>query len=135
MTDSGPGFMLGFTNTALWIGIETPDPTSYQEFQPSYLREVSGGWLHTAVVFLRKECAIDVYLNFRRKKRLYLPESFADVSLDALPFTVGDDASRKINSGNDALIHIDDLLIFGKAFDRTDLEKLAAYYDFDLSES
>jgi len=135
MTDSEPGFMLGFTNTALWIGIETPDPTSYQEFQPSYLREVSGGWLHTAVVFLRKECAIDVYLNFRRKKRLYLPESFADVSLDALPFTVGDDASRKINSGNDALIHIDDLLIFGKAFDRTDLEKLAAYYDFDLSES
>ena len=55
--------------------------------------------------------------------------------MDALPFTVGDDASRKINSGNDALIHIDDLLIFGKAFDRTDLEKLAAYYDFDLSES
>jgi hypothetical protein len=55
--------------------------------------------------------------------------------MDALPFTVGDDASRKINTGNNALIHIGDLIIFSQAFDRTDLEKLAAYYDFDLSES
>ena len=26
--------------------------------------------------------------------------------MDALPFTVGDDASRKINTGNNALIHM-----------------------------
>ena len=129
MTDSGPGFMLGFTDTALWIGIETPDPSSYEEFQPSYRREASGGWLHAAVVFRRKACAIDLYLNFRHKKTLTLPAVFADVSMDALPFTVGEDASRKINSGNDALIHMDDLLIFGRAFDRADVEKLAEYYD------
>ncbi len=48
--------------------------------------------------------------------------------MDALPFTVGDDASGKINTGNSALIHIDDLLIFGKVFDRADVERLAAYY-------
>ena len=131
MTDSGPGFMLGFTDTALWIGIETPDPNSYQEFQPSYRREVSGGWLHAAVVFRRKECAVDLYLNFKRKKTFRLPGSFADVSMDALPFTVGDDASHKINRGNDALIHLDDLLIFGKAFDQSDADRLAAYYGRD----
>ncbi len=128
MTDSGPGFMLGFTDTALWIGIETPDPSSYEEFQPSYRREVSGGWLHTTVVFRRKDCAIDLYLNFRYKKTFFLPAYFADVSMDALPFTVGDDASRRINSGNEALIHIDDLLIFSKAFGQADVEKLEAYY-------
>ena len=133
MTDSGPGFMLGFTDTALWIGIETPDPDSYQEFQPSYRRDVSGGWLHTAAVFRRKACAIDLYLNFRFKKTFRLPDAFADVSMDALPFTVGDDASHKINSGNDALIHMDDLLIFGRAFGPSDVERLAAYYDFNQS--
>ncbi len=129
MTDSGPGFMLGFTDTALWIGVETPDPLSYEEFQPSYRREVSGGWLHSTVVFRRKECAIDLYLNFQYKKTLVLPGEFADVSMDALPFTVGDDASRGINTGNDALIQLDDLLIFGRAFDREDVKKLAAYYE------
>ncbi|MBQ3860942.1 MAG: alkaline phosphatase family protein [Clostridia bacterium] len=128
MTDSGPGFMLGFTDTALWIGVETSDPDSYEEFQPPYLRDVSGGWLHSTVVFRRKECAIDLYWNFKYKKTLRLPEIFADVSLDALPFTVGDDASRRINTGNDALIRMDDLLIFGKAFGPADVEKLAAYY-------
>ena len=129
MTDSGPGFMLGFTSVANWIGVETPDPSSYEEFQLPYIREVSGGWLHTAVVFRRKDCAIDLYRNFKLKKTFILPEKFADVSLDALPFTVGDDASRKINSGNDALVHMDDLLIFSKAFTPEDVEKLAAYYE------
>ncbi len=129
MTDSGAGFALGFTDYAVWLGVETPDPASYEEFQLPYLREVSGGWLHLAVVFRRKVCAIDVYRNFRLKRTFTLPETFADTSMDALPFTVGDDASHRINSGNDALIHIDDLLIFNKAFGLSDLERLKEYYD------
>ena len=129
MTASGPGFMLGFTGVALWIGVETPDPESYEEFQLPYLREVSGGWLHVAVAFRRKDNAIDVYRNFRLKKTLSLPSCFGNVSMDALPFTVGDDASHKINSENDALLHVDDLLVFNKAFSPEDAEKLASYYD------
>ena len=129
MTASGPGFMLGFTSVAIWIGAETPDPSSYEEFQLPYIKEVSGGWLHSAVVFRRKDRAIDLYWNFKFKKTFCLPESFADVSMDALPFTVGDDASRKINSGKGALVHMDDLLIFNKAFTAKDMEKLAAYYE------
>lgn len=128
MTDSGPGFSLGFTNVAVWIGVETEDPDSYEEFQLPYLRDISGGWLHCTVVFRRKDCAIDLYWNFKLKKTFHLPQAFADVSLDALPFTVGDDASHKINSGNDALIHMDDLLIFGKAFRASDVERLEEYY-------
>ena len=130
MTDSGPGFMLGFTNTAIWIGVETSDPNSYEEFQIPYLRDVSGGWLHSTVVFRRGECAIDLYLNFRLKKTMRLPAIFADVPMDALPFTVGDDASHKINTGNDALVHMDDLLIFNKAFGQADVDVLAGYYDW-----
>ena len=129
MTDSGPGFMLGFTNVATWLGVETPDPKSYQESTHAYQREVSGGWLHTIFVFRRKECKIDLYRNFQWKKTISLPPVFADVSLDALPFTVGDDASRKINTGNGALICMDDLLIFNKAFAQEDAKRLAAYYD------
>ncbi len=129
MTDSGAGFALGFTNVAVWLGVETEDPASYEEFQFPYIREFSGGWLHCAVVFRRKDCAIDLYWNFKLKKTFSLPETFADVSMDALAFTVGDDASHKINSGNDALIHMDDLLIFNKAFNLSDMEKLKKYYD------
>ena len=129
MTDSGPGFSLGFTNVAVWLGVETPDPASYEEFQLPYLREVSGGWLHLAVVFRRKDCAIDLYWNFKPKKTFYLPKTFADVSMDALPFTVGDDASHKINTGNNAVIHMDDLLIFGKAFGDNDFKRLKEYYE------
>ena len=128
MTDSGAGFALGFTNVAVWLGVETPDPASYEEFQLPYLRELSGGWLHLTVVFRRKDCAIDLYWNFKLKKTFNLPEAFAETSMDALPFTVGDDASHKINSGNDALIHMDDLLIFNKAFTNSDIEKLEEYY-------
>ncbi|MBR3554092.1 MAG: alkaline phosphatase family protein [Clostridia bacterium] len=134
MTDSGPGFMLGSTNMATWIGVETPDPNSYQEFTLPYFREVSGGWLHVTVVFRRKDCAIDLYRNFRHRKTMTLPAEFADVSMDALPFTVGDDASGKINTGNDALMNLDDLLIFNKAFGPADVEKLAAYYAFEQAE-
>ncbi len=131
MTDSGPGFMLGFTSVATWLGIETSDPASYAEFTHPYLREVSGGWLHTIFVFRRKDCEIDLYRNFKRKKTIVLPKAFADVSLDALPFTVGDDASRKVNTGNGALINLDDLLIFNRAFTPSDAERLAAYYAFE----
>ena len=131
MTDSGPGFMLGFTNVATWLGIETPDPTSYEEFTLPYLREVSGGWMHVIYVFRRKDCQIDMYWNFKLKRTIVLPDIFADVSMDALPFTVGDDASGKINSGNDALMYLDDLLIFGKAFDASDVKKLSDYYAFE----
>jgi hypothetical protein len=130
MTASGAGFALGFTNVAVWLGVETEDPASYEEFQLPYIREISGGWLHCAVVFRRKDCAIDLYWNFKLKRTFALPESFADASMDALPFTVGDDASHKINSSNDALIHMDDLLIFSKAFDNSDIKRLEEYYGY-----
>ncbi len=129
MTDSGPGFVLGFTNVAFWMGIETPDPNSYEEFQLPYIRDYSGGWLHCTAVFRRKDRAIDLYWNFTLKTTFYLPECFDGVSLDALPFTVGDDASHKINSGNDALIHMDDLLIFSRAFSQQDIDRLKGYYN------
>lgn len=133
MTDSGPGFALGFTAVATWLGIETPDPASYQEIITPYTREVSGGWMHVTFVFRRKENLVELYQNFRLKRTVSLPPCFMGEPMDALPFTVGDEASRKINTGNDALICMDDLLIFGRAFTPADFEKLAAYYEFELS--
>lgn len=131
MTDAGPGFMLGFTNMATLLGIETADPATYQEITLPYLRDISGGWLHVIYAFDRKENRIDVFRNFKWKKTIALPACFLGASLDALPFTVGDDASRKINTGNDALINLDDLLIFGKAFGAEDVKQLSAYYAFE----
>ena len=132
MTASGAGFSLGFTNMATWLGVETPDPSTYQEHTTPYLRDISGGWLHVSFVFRREENVIDLYQNFKHKRTFALPECFKGVSLDALPFTVGDEASHKLTSGNDALICMDDLLVFGKAFTDADAKKLAAYYEFDL---
>ena len=95
--------------------------------------------------FANNSAEVGYVINPAYQKRGYAPEAllevmmfgFMELNLHRIEarYMDGNDASRKINSGNDALIHIDDLLIFGKAFDRTNLEKLAAYYDFDLSES
>ena len=132
MTDSGPGFSLGFTSVATWLGVETPDPASYQEHTTPYMRDISGGWMHVTFVFCRKENTIELYQNFKHKRTITLPAYFSDESMDALPFTVGNEASHKINTENDALICMDDLLIFGKAFTREDAEKLASYYEFRI---
>ena len=131
MTDSGAGFALGFTEIATWLGVETPDPRSYQEHITPYTRDVSGGWLHVTFAFRRKENKVDLYQNFRLKRTVTLPDCFTGEPMDTLPFTVGDEASHGINTGNDALVCLDDLLIFGKAFSADDLKKLADYYEFE----
>ena len=131
MTDSGAGFALGFTRVATWLGVETPDPASYQEHITPFFRDVSGGWLHVSFAFRRQENTVTLYQNFRHKRTVTLPSYFAEEELDALPFTVGDEASHKINRTNDALVCMDDLLIFNKAFTAQDLQTLAAYYAFE----
>ena len=131
MTDSGAGFALGFTKIATWLGMETPDPASYQEHITPYFRDVSGGWMHVAFAFHRQENTIVLFQNFKYKRTFTLPAYFAAEPMDALPFTVGDEASHKINTGNDALVCMDDLLIFNKAFEPDDLQTLAAYYQFE----
>ena len=131
MTDSGAGFALGFTRVATWLGVETPDPASYQEHITPFFRDVSGGWIHVAFAFRRQENTVTLYQNYRHKRTVTLPSYFAEEELDALPFTVGDEASHKINRTNDALVCMDDLLIFNKAFTAQDLQTLAAYYAFE----
>ena len=132
MTDSGAGFALGFTKIATWLGVETPDPRSYQELITPYMRDVSGGWMHVTFAFCRQAHTVTLYQNFKHKRTFTLPAYFAEEPLDALSFTVGDEASHKINTDNDALVCMDDLLIFNKAFTADDLRSLAAYYAFEL---
>ena len=132
MTDSGAGFALGFTKIATWLGVETPDPASYQEHITPYFRDVSGGWMHVTFAFSRPTNTITLYQNFKHKRTVKLPAYFAEEPMDALPFTVGDEGSHRINTGNDALVCMDDLLIFNKAFGPDDLRTLAAYYQFEL---
>ena len=72
MTDSGAGFALGFTEIATWLGVETPDPRSYQEHITPYTRDVSGGWLHVTFAFRRKENKVDLYQNFRQRHPLQI---------------------------------------------------------------
>ena len=82
--------------------------------------------------FSRPTNTITLYQNFKHKRTVKLPAYFAEEPMDALPFTVGDEGSHRINTGNDALVCMDDLLIFNKAFGPDDLRTLAAYYQFEL---
>lgn len=127
MTASGAGFTLGFTSGGTFLGIETEDPSTYNDTYTSFFREVSGGWLHSIYSFNKKDLTIDVYHNFRYKQTIKLPEIF-DISLDCLPFTVGEEASHRENSSKGVVFNMDDLFIFNKAFDKADVEKLKKYY-------
>lgn len=127
MTASGAGFTLGFTSGGTFLGIETEDPSTYNDPYTSFFREVSGGWIHSIYSFNKKDLTIDVYHNFKFKQTIKLPDIF-DISLDCLPFTVGEEASHHENSTRDALFNMDDLFIFNKAFDAADVAKLKEYY-------
>lgn len=127
MSDSGPGFTLGFTSGGTLLGIETEDSSTYHDPVHAYAREVSGGWIHSLYSFNKKTLAIDIYHNFRYKGTYQLPDIF-DIPMDALPFTVGDDASHIENKRRNIIFCMDDLFIFNKAFTEEDVKKLAAYY-------
>lgn len=128
MTDSGPGFTLGFTSAGTFLGIETEDPNTYNDPVTPYCREVSGGWVHSIYSFDKKKLTVDVYHNFVHKRTIQLPDIF-DISLDELPFTVGEEASHKENSSKNTIFRMDDLFIFNKAFGKEEVKKLAAYYN------
>ena len=127
MTDSGPGFTLGFTSMGTFLGIETEDPSTYLDPATPFFREVSGGWIHSIYSFNKEDLTVDIYYNFKYKTTIKLPDIF-DISLDALPFTIGEEASHKCNQQGNAIFNMDDLFIFNKAFTQDDVEKLRTYY-------
>lgn len=127
MTASGRGFTLGFTSGGTLLGIETDDPSTYHDPVHPFAREVSGGWIHSIYSFNKKTLEIDVYHNFKYKGTYKLPDIF-DISLDCLPFTIGDEASHHENISKNVIFNMDDLFIFNKAFTEDDVKKLAAYY-------
>lgn len=127
MTASGAGFMVSFANVGTVFSIETEDPGSYQEYMTPFFREVSGGWLHCLYAVSKKDLTVKVYQNFKLKETIQLPEIF-DSSIDALPFTVGEEASHKENTEKNFIFNMDDLFFFNRAFDENDVRKLAEYY-------
>lgn len=127
MTASGAGVTLGFTKGGTLLGIETEDPETYTDPVTPFFNEVTGGWIHSIYSFNKETLTIDVYHNFRHKAAIKLPEIF-DISLDALPFTVGEEASHKENISKGFIFNMDDLFIFNKAFTEEDVGKLKAYY-------
>lgn len=127
MSASGAGFDLGFTSGGTFLGIETEDPSTYHDPAHQFTRDVSGGWLHSIYVFNKETLKIEIYHNFKYKGSYQLPPIF-DISLDALPFTVGEEASHTENTNRKVLFNIDDLFIFNKAFTAEDVKKLADYY-------
>lgn len=127
MSESGAGFMLGFNVAGTMLGIETEDKSSYHEITTPYLREISGGWIHALYSFNKEKLTVDIYHNFVLKRTVQLPDIF-DISLDALPFTIGEDASHVENKSANIIFNLDDLFIFNGAFDENDVEKLKKYY-------
>ena len=70
-----------------------------------------------------------IYHNFDFKKTAKIPGRFNGVSFDCLPFTVGDDASKKSNSERRYIFNLDDLIVFNKALNGDDISKLSEYYN------
>ena len=64
-------------------GFDMPLPVDYTD-----------GWMHIIAAIDREKQEASVYLDFRRIAHLRLPAALADVSLTAMPFTVGQDGTR-----------------------------------------
>ena len=128
MSGPGPGFTLGVCCAGSMVGVETDNPDTYNEFLIPSVHEIASGWLHLIFAFDMQKLEIGVYHNFEHKYTAKLPECFRDFPLDALPLTIGEDASGECNRKNNFVFHMDDLLVFRHAFSEGDAAKLKAYY-------
>ena len=129
MTGNGAGFALGFNRCDSVLFIENKDPDSREEINMPYHYDVAGGWLHIIYSVDRGNGKVDIYHNFDFKKTAKIHDRFNGVSFDCLPFTVGDDASKKSNSERRYIFNLDDLIVFNKALNGDDIAKLSEYYN------
>ena len=129
MSDNCAGFALGFDRCDSVLFIDNGEPDSREEINMPYHYDVAGGWLHIIYCIDREKEKVDIYHNFEFKKTALIPKRFRGISFDGLPFTIGDDASKKYNSERRYIFNLDDLIVFNKALKDTDIEKLAQYYN------
>lgn len=127
MSKSGAGFTFGYSCANTMFGLETTDPDTYKEIVTPYLYDISDGWIHALYVVNKEAMAIDIYHNFELKRTVKLEDVY-NTTVEAMPFTIGEDASHKCNSDDNYIFNIDDLIIFEKALSTEEVTKLAKYY-------
>lgn len=127
MAASGAGFSMGFTNAGTIFGIETEDPSSYDEITVDYVEDVAGGWINVVNVVDKEKLEVRVYQNFRLKLTHKLSDIFA-CSADSLPLTIGEDGSHTCNRRGSLVFRADDIIAFSRALNDEDIKKLEEYY-------
>ena len=96
-------------------GYEVPLPMDYTD-----------GWMHIIVSFDREKQESAIYLDFKCAARRPLPAALKDVSLSALPFTVGQDGTRAHPTQLSAVI--DEFVLTKEVIDDDRAAALRAYY-------
>lgn len=128
----GHGIGLALRANDLVLDLGSPDGKARQEVMIAFPDDVSDGWIHALITVDRKKGEICQYYNFKLAARVPLdPE--VNACMDNMPFTVGDDPSGEYAKFYNLLFNMDDFIMFGDALTEADVEKLARYYDYDLT--
>lgn len=123
----GCGFTLAQRNADTVFGCGTGDDDF--DFITPFPETVSEGWIHTIIALDKEKKEIRCYYNFKLEHKMQLPDNFL-CSLDALPFTVGDDATGKYNcESHEFLVYMDDLLLLDGLLSDDEIAALAHYYN------
>ncbi len=90
----------------------------------------TNGWLHTVIAVDAELGELRVYYDFGRIRAFPLPEAFRRSPDNGCPYVAGNDVGHKNNTETfPNIFRMDDLLVFGRALNDADVEKLKGYYE------
>ncbi len=124
------GFVVVMRNNDTFINIGVGDDDD--DFITAFPEDIKDGWIHTAISVDRKNGEIKCYYNFKLEHVGRFNKELL-TAIDALPFTVGNDALHKFNNEHNTIFNMDDLLVFDGTFSDEDAKNLAAYYKFTIA--
>lgn len=91
--------------------------------------DVSGGWVHTVVIFDKENGMIRFFFNFEPAGEFELSDVFFE-NIDSFDPVIGNDAlGTYSNKTHKMAVLLDDLILFSNALDEDDIKKLGKYYE------
>lgn len=99
----------------------------------SFMIPIDGGengtWFHYAISVDTKRSCAKIFLNFELLGERKIQPDISAAARD-LPLFIGTDGEHRRNiTDRPCTFRIDDLIVFGRAFDENDIKKLKGYYD------
>ena len=97
-------------------------------FMVPFEGKADGSWVHYLISVDLEKAEIGIYTDFTLRRKRKLTDKVVDARDDFSLF-VGTGPARKRNiSDRPCIFRIDDLIVFSKALDESDVEKLKEYY-------